>query len=283
MKNLSEFKVHIASRDFEGRGKIGKDGFKYLDSEGIPTIGVGFNLTRKDADDQLKNCGVDADKLEDVKKGKERLTEEQMMKLLDVTVAENEKYVKNKIGADVFDALHEKQQWALVSLAFNGPKLIGTHLTQYAATAVTSEDHEKAYLEILLKSNKKKDEGLQNRREREAAWYLEGLNHNRAEHNLKPIEEHPLAHCNKNSDNPHKKICDSYNKKHSTQDKNWQSIMKNNSGHHDHTSIDKLLERIEQRTENIKEAILHEMNQEKEVNQCKVDNERRYSPSPSSR
>lgn len=282
MKNESEFKVQLASPEFEDRGKNGKDGFKYLDSKLIPTIGVGFKLTRDDADDQLKNCGVDDDKLEDVKNGKERLTEEQMMKLLDVTVAENEKYVKRKIGADVFDALHEKQQWALVSLAFNGQnKLFGPNLIQYASLAVTSDDQEKAYIEILTKSNKDKSKGIQNRREKEAAWYLEGLNQTRAEHNLKPIEEHPLAHCSNKSDNPNKKLCDSYNNKNHAKDKNWQSKMKNNSDHHDHTSIDKLLESIENKTENIKETIFQENNRLKEIHhadECKVDNDRRYSP-----
>ncbi len=170
MKNLAEFKGHLA--ELEGRGKVGKPGLMYLDHKGIPTVGVGFNLHRKDANDCLIHCGVTEDKLADIKNGKLSLTEQQMMNLLEVTVAEAEQHVKNKIGATTFDAMHEKQQWALVSLAFNSPALIGNNLKQFAGSGALSGDQEKAYIEILLKSNKTNHEGLQNRREKEAAWYL---------------------------------------------------------------------------------------------------------------
>lgn len=51
----------------------------YLDSRGIPTIGVGFNLKRKDADEKLKKVGANPIK---VKKGTQKLTQKQIDDLL---------------------------------------------------------------------------------------------------------------------------------------------------------------------------------------------------------
>jgi len=52
---------------------------KYLDSKGIPTIGVGFNLKRKDADEKLKKIGANPIK---IKKGTQKLTQKQIDDLL---------------------------------------------------------------------------------------------------------------------------------------------------------------------------------------------------------
>jgi len=52
---------------------------RYLDSRGIPTVGVGFNLKRKDADEKLKKIGLNATK---VKKGSQKLTPQQVENLL---------------------------------------------------------------------------------------------------------------------------------------------------------------------------------------------------------
>lgn len=52
---------------------------RYLDSRGIPTVGVGFNLKRKDADEKLKKIGLNATK---VKKGAQKLTPQQVENLL---------------------------------------------------------------------------------------------------------------------------------------------------------------------------------------------------------
>lgn len=52
---------------------------KYTDSRGIPTVGVGFNLNRSDADAKLKSVGANPIK---VKQGKQALTTEQMDSLL---------------------------------------------------------------------------------------------------------------------------------------------------------------------------------------------------------
>lgn len=52
---------------------------RYLDSRGIPTVGVGFNLKREDADEKLKKIGLNATK---VKKGSQKLTLQQVENLL---------------------------------------------------------------------------------------------------------------------------------------------------------------------------------------------------------
>jgi len=57
----------------------GKKPVKYLDSRGIPTIGVGFNLNRSDSSELLKKVGANPDK---VKAGKSALTDEQINALL---------------------------------------------------------------------------------------------------------------------------------------------------------------------------------------------------------
>lgn len=52
---------------------------KYIDSRGIPTVGIGFNLRRSDADAKLKSVGANPIK---VKQGKQALTDTQMNSLL---------------------------------------------------------------------------------------------------------------------------------------------------------------------------------------------------------
>lgn len=52
---------------------------KYLDSRGIPTVGVGFNLNRKDADQKLKSVGANPSK---IKKGVQALNDKQIETLL---------------------------------------------------------------------------------------------------------------------------------------------------------------------------------------------------------
>ena len=52
---------------------------KYTDSRGVPTVGVGFNLRRPDADKKLKSVGANPIK---VKQGKQALTDYQIDSLL---------------------------------------------------------------------------------------------------------------------------------------------------------------------------------------------------------
>jgi GH24 family phage-related lysozyme (muramidase) len=56
----------------------------YADSRGIPTVGVGFNLHRSDAQEKIAALGLDYN---DVYRGALPLTEEQINVLLDADIA----------------------------------------------------------------------------------------------------------------------------------------------------------------------------------------------------
>lgn len=87
----------------------------YKDSKGNPTIGVGFNLNRPDANKRLKNVGADP-KL--IKSGKGQLTEKQ----IDTLYKEDLNKAKNsakKLVSKTWDELPKGVQGALTEMAFN--------------------------------------------------------------------------------------------------------------------------------------------------------------------
>lgn len=68
---------------------------KYVDSRGIPTVGVGFNLKRKDADEKLKAIGANPIK---VKNGTQKLTQKQINALLITDLKNSLDGVKRILG-----------------------------------------------------------------------------------------------------------------------------------------------------------------------------------------
>ena len=87
----------------------------YKDSKGNPTIGVGFNLNRSDANKRLKSVGADP-KL--IKSGKSQLTEKQ----IDTLYKEDLNKAKNsakKLVSKTWDELPKGVQGALTEMAFN--------------------------------------------------------------------------------------------------------------------------------------------------------------------
>jgi lysozyme len=94
---------------------------KYTDSRGVPTVGVGFNLRRPDADKKLKSVGSNPIK---VKQGKQALTDYQMDSLLmqDLKTA-------NQSAAELVPNLSSHPasiQGVLTEMAFNlGKKGLG--------------------------------------------------------------------------------------------------------------------------------------------------------------
>lgn len=87
---------------------------KYLDSKGIPTIGVGFNLNRKDSDEILKSIGVNPVK---IKSGKQELTQKQMDDLL-IKDLKNSKNSAERIIGDL--SQHPAGvQGVLIEMTFN--------------------------------------------------------------------------------------------------------------------------------------------------------------------
>jgi len=115
----------------------------YFDSEGYPTIGVGFNLERQEAAELLNDLNLDYDK---ILSGEQTLSQNQIDYLfqhdLDIAIADAQKIFPN------FDELPEDKQLVLVDMSFNlgYNKLSGF---EEMIEAVKSEDWEKVAEEMV--------------------------------------------------------------------------------------------------------------------------------------
>lgn len=95
----------------------GKRSKVYLDSEGIPTIGIGFNLKRSDAKAKIESLGLDYQQVLD---GKQELTDAQIQTLFDADISASIAECKKLYGN--FDELSEVRQRVLADMMFNlGP------------------------------------------------------------------------------------------------------------------------------------------------------------------
>lgn len=95
---------------------IAEEGFRtkvYKDTHGNRTIGVGFNLEKSSAKTELKSVGV---RYKDVISGKQELSEEQVYKLLNISIFKALDEVKTLIPN--FEILSPIRQNALVGLTF---------------------------------------------------------------------------------------------------------------------------------------------------------------------
>jgi GH24 family phage-related lysozyme (muramidase) len=136
--------------------------------KGFVTVGTGFNMDRPDARKVWEKAGIEAD-FQRVYNGEQRLNEDQVRRLFEVTINEAEDIVQNKFrGTD----LQEHERLALVSLAFNNPALVGPNLTRM----IREGDKKGAIEGILYFSNRKKRKGLASRRYREAKMFAGPLN-----------------------------------------------------------------------------------------------------------
>lgn len=86
----------------------------YLDTEGHPTIGVGFNLDRHGAHEVLYHLGIAHVR---VLNGSQRLTDAQIDALLAGDIAVS--VASARAACPSFDALPEGVQLALIDMAFN--------------------------------------------------------------------------------------------------------------------------------------------------------------------
>lgn len=94
----------------------------YRDTKGIPTIGVGFNLTTADAPAQIAALGLD---YQSVLNGSAALTDAQMDQLLQTTIQTAVSAVQALVSD--FDVIPGSQQIVLTDLAFNmGQTMLGT-------------------------------------------------------------------------------------------------------------------------------------------------------------
>jgi GH24 family phage-related lysozyme (muramidase) len=105
---------------------------------GHPTVGVGFNLDRPDAREQIEAMGLDYDQ---VRNGTQHLDANQVDTLLDKTIDEAIAGARDNVSN--FDTLPEQKQTALVDMVFNmGPERFGGF--QDLIDAVEAEDWAKA-------------------------------------------------------------------------------------------------------------------------------------------
>lgn len=105
--NLAALRARIA--EHEGRRR-----HVYTCTAGHPSVGVGFNLDRPDARARLAAVGAD---FEAVRSGRADLTEEQVDRLLDVTLAEAITGASGLVAG--FADLPETAQAVLVDMVFN--------------------------------------------------------------------------------------------------------------------------------------------------------------------
>lgn len=119
---------------------------KYIDSRGIPTVGVGFNLNRSDADQRLKAVGANPSK---VKEGKQDLNNNQIETLL-IGDLKASKEAANRVVGNL--AQHPAGvQGVLVEMTFN---LGATGLSEFKKflAAVKSKNYKVAAKEMLNSS-----------------------------------------------------------------------------------------------------------------------------------
>lgn len=114
----------------------------YKDSEGIPTIGIGFNLQRADAKEKIEALGLDFDK---VLSGGTSLTDEQAEALLDgditTSIADCRLVVAN------YDDLSDVRKRVVIDMTFNLGKTRFSGFKKMIA-AVEAGDFDKATVEM---------------------------------------------------------------------------------------------------------------------------------------
>lgn len=86
----------------------------YTDSRGIPTVGIGFNLTREDSVSRLQEVGANFQK---IKSGQASLTDAQMQSLLKTDLAAAKTSAESLVPN--FNQLPINVQGVLIEMAFN--------------------------------------------------------------------------------------------------------------------------------------------------------------------
>lgn len=129
------------------------------------TVGIGFNMDRPDARNVMRTAlGVGDKEFDEIYSGRKSLTDLQIRKLFDFNANEAEAIVAERFkGVN----LRDHQRLALVSMAFNSPRLLGPKLVD----AIRNNRSPEAIHEILHNSNRRGIRGLAARRWREAFMF----------------------------------------------------------------------------------------------------------------
>ncbi|MBB5829100.1 glycoside hydrolase family protein [Micromonospora carbonacea] len=137
---LAELKLFIANHE-SSHGLAG-DPHVYLDSEGIPTVGIGFNLNRGDAAAQLAGVGANYNA---VRAGQTDLTQLQITRLFEQDVARA--IVDARALVPGLDSISTARQAVVIDMIFN---LGRTGLSRFTSmlTALNQGDYATAAKEM---------------------------------------------------------------------------------------------------------------------------------------
>jgi GH24 family phage-related lysozyme (muramidase) len=124
----------------------GKRSVVYKDSEGIPTIGIGFNLNRSDAKAMISAMDADYDK---ILAGTEKLSDEQIAKLFDSDIQASIAGARTVVSN--FSELSEVRKRVLTDMTFN-LGVPGLKNFKKMCAAIESQDYASAAVE--MKSSK---------------------------------------------------------------------------------------------------------------------------------
>ncbi len=125
----------------------GKRNKVYLDTKNIPTIGIGFNLTRDDAKSKIESLGLN---FSDILLGKELLADDQMMYLFEEDFDRIVKIAKSFLYN--FDEHPDEIKFVIIDMAYNlENNLFGfTDLRE----ALANKDYNTAYRKAVYHSKK---------------------------------------------------------------------------------------------------------------------------------
>lgn len=133
----------------------------YDDQKGNPTVGFGFNMNDEDNLTLLQEQGINP---EDLKQNRVQLDPEVAATIKEKIMDKKIERIKARTSPELYDTLPANKQGALLSMGYGNLNLIGPQMREYLA----KEDDLGAIQEIMLRSNKVKDPGIQRRRLREA-------------------------------------------------------------------------------------------------------------------
>ena len=145
-KGVLDFYGEDKGRTFSEAEQIQKDeGFRegvYKDTEGIDTIGYGFNLERKNAQKLLDSKGIKKS-VADLRSGKANLTEEEASQLMLGEMGHFRSVAEQYIGSDVWKKLSPNRKGILTNMAYNmGAGGLGTF--QQLRKAIRAGDWDEA-------------------------------------------------------------------------------------------------------------------------------------------
>lgn len=90
---------------------------RYFDTEGIPTIGIGFNLNRPDAQSALAQVGVSD--FAGVMSGSVTLTDAQVSALFEYSFAPILSDARSSLDDGIFDSMSDARRFVICDLVYN--------------------------------------------------------------------------------------------------------------------------------------------------------------------